>query len=164
MNKARTAKVLLSAAAAANLAAVGFAASPANASTHLAPATRVKAGGSGFVPRRSGVPQKPSSTVVPDTETGCSAGGVVCLGLYGGANHVSYVNESWTKGTGCHIGHIYVYASTARDYIYSSYTGTGYTCRNKEFTVYPLYYSYPTGTDFCGSFNNIPGFMCEEVR
>jgi hypothetical protein len=163
MNKAKTAKVLLSAAAAANVAAIGFAASPANASTHLSAATRTAARTPGFVPRPSAVPQR-SSTIVPDTETGCSANGVVCLGLYGGANHVSYVNESWTRGTGCHIGHIYVYASTARDVLYSSYTGLGYTCRNQEFSILPAFYSYPTGTDFCGTFNNIPGEMCEEVR
>ncbi len=165
MKKAKTAMVILSAAAAANLATVGFAASPADASTHLSPATTVKAGRApGFVPRRSAVPQRPSSTVVPDTETGCSSSGVVCLGLYGGGNHVSYVNESWTRGTGCHIGHIDVYYSSAMEYFVSGYTDPGYTCRNQEFTIYPRHSFYGTGTVFCGSFNNIPGIMCEEVR
>jgi hypothetical protein len=195
MSKARTAKLLVT--AAANIAVVGMAASPASASALLVsgPAAEPSAPAGGPHPgiavvkvdeqqgvnlspeqaplafrattRRADtsaakpagfVPKASRGGAVPDTETGCS--GYVCLGLYGGANHVSYVNTSWTTGTGCHIGHIDVYYQGNAISTYSSPT---YICRNQEYQI-DFNASYPTGTSFCGYFNNIAGLKCEEVR
>jgi hypothetical protein len=191
---AKASKAKLFAVAAANVAAVGMAASPANASAQLAsspasgaaatavPSTgtahpgarrlspdqvppairaameRAKASAGetpGFVPKASS-----KTGVVPETETGCS--GHTCLGVYGGANYVENVNTSWFSGTGCHVGHIYVYSNYYYSYSSLKYGGQ-YICKNQEFSI-GFYQDFPTGTMFCGRFNNISGSMCEYVH
>jgi hypothetical protein len=112
----------------------------------------------GFVPRAS-------PGVRPDTETGC--GGHICWGLHGGANFVSYVDEHFFTWTGCHIAHFdWVSPGGAS----SVYTPPGYFC-SKQDAKWTLNRSFPTGTAFCGDFNNVPGgntsvpgIWCETVR
>ncbi|HEY2577089.1 MAG TPA: hypothetical protein VGI74_12345 [Streptosporangiaceae bacterium] len=157
MNKAKTGK-LLSAAVLANMALAGFAASPAGASTAGttgAKAATTAAASRGFVP-------KAAKGVRPDSESGCL--GHVCLGLKGGGQHVSSVNEHWFTGTGCHIAHFYAFSPSGT--LIRSYNPAGFWC-SKQQVVWPkskVAGSYSVGTDFCGSFNNISGFMCEPVR
>jgi hypothetical protein len=136
----------------------------AEAATPVAP-TRTP----GFVPRpsRGVVPVSSPEVIRPDTETGCSSSGYVCLGLYGGGTYVSYVNTSWTKGTGCHIGHIIVQEPGQPQ---TNFSSPGYICKNQEYSI-DFYSYFQKGTLFCGSFNNIPPgkvpgtyLMCESVR
>jgi hypothetical protein len=189
MNKAKTAKVL-SAAAVANMAAIGFATSPAAASTHPAAATAggvaavpsagrphpgvifthgqaasalkggtLKAGATtpkprGFVPRGS-------SGVKPDTETGCSS--TICVGLYGGGNHVSYFNAHWFAGSPsspCRGGKIW-YREPNGGHFSVSYESV---CYKQQITLsFSAHATFPTGTKFCASFSSL-GSMCEPVR
>jgi hypothetical protein len=200
MNKGK----VLSAAAVANMAAVGFAAAPAIAGTHPAAdtagavAAAVPSAGRAhpgitFVPGASGsaltkaraaalanagagelaragaaviaakphgfVPRPPNG-VKPSTETGCS--GHVCLGLYGGGEYVSYVNEHWFSGTGCHLAHFGIYSPN--EVIPGvRYSPPGYYCSKQEATWKTSRFIY-SKSSICGYFNNIAGFMCEEVR
>jgi hypothetical protein len=173
MNKARTAK-MLSAAAVANMAAVGFAVSPASAATHTPAATAggtaaralraALAGGAlngntaavsprGFVPRAS-------SGVKPDTETGCNS--YLCVGLYGGGNFVSYFNAHWFAGSPsspCRTGAIGYTEPNG----YAAYHIVNNVCYKQQIQV-NYYSSYPTGTKFCAAFSGFPGSMCEPVR
>jgi hypothetical protein len=184
MNKAKTAKVL-SAAALANMTAVGFAAAPALASAHSPTGAAVGAAaaavpsagrshpGITFVPRSSvataataaklhGFVPRTAKGVRPDTEVGCdntSPGHKMCLELEGGGNYVSSVLEYFQGTTGCHIPWISV---SLNGMTLDKYTG-GYQCSGSIFGVAPHSY-YPTGTDFCGHFQNVPGKVCEPVR
>jgi hypothetical protein len=114
-----------------------------------AAATAAKA--PGFVPRHS-----PSLT--PDAKkTGCP--GYVRPGLYDGNNYVSYVNESWTAGTGCHTGNI-AYATPGG--ASHTYTSPGYIRRNKEYKV-TSNKNFSSGTFSYGSFNNIFGVGSDSI-
>jgi hypothetical protein len=174
MNKSRTAKIL-SAAAVANLAAVGFAASPATASTRPVATTGAAAASAAGGPhpgitfissgsvRTAGPAAKPrgfvpraSTTIRPDTESGLN--GYVYLTLVGGGSYVSYVYMT-NEGTGCHIPWISVNEPVGGSV---KYTG-GYYCAGGTFEVaFDAY--YPVGTDFCGHFQNVTGQVCEPVR
>jgi hypothetical protein len=181
MNKAKTGK-LLSAAAVANMAIAGFAAAPAGAATHSAAGTAGGTAATKLAPRQLGqleaerarllgttvakpggfVPRS-SAGVRPNSESGCI--GHVCLGLAGGGQHVSFVNEHWFLGTGCHIAHFYAYSPGAL-VPWKSYNPAGFWCSKQQVT-WPkskVQGSYNVGSSFCGSFNNISGFMCEPVR
>jgi hypothetical protein len=155
MHKTRTAKVL-SAAALANMAAVGLAASPATASTHHAGGAADRAAATalkshGFVPQAS-------KGVRPNSESGCN--GNMCLSLHGGGNKVSWVAEDFAGVAGCHIPWVSVWEGGTR----VANIGPGpYICSQQVYRV-NFGSSWPTGTDFCGHFQNVPGNVCEPVR
>jgi hypothetical protein len=177
MNKAK----VFSAAAMANMAAVGFAAAPAIASTHPAvtsagaavPAAGRSLPGITFVPRggaataaaaaarvkpRGFVPRA-AKGVKPDTETGCNS--YICVGLYGGGNYVSYFNAHWYGGSpgACRVG-ILSYTEPNGDNAWVPY----YTVCYKSQIQLNFDKDFPTGTKFCAEFSGLPGTLCEPVR
>jgi hypothetical protein len=195
MNKAKTAKVL-SAAALANMTAVGFAAAPALASTHSGAGTAVgravttvpsagrqhsdadywvgvvkgnAAAPGAAAPKPRGFVPRAAKGVRPDNESNCS--GDVCLGLYGGGDHVSYTNQHFFDNTGCHIGWMSIFSPNgALERNFTAYSPGGvnyhYFCSKQEFSVPRSAISgpWPVGTDFCGHFQNVAGEQCEPVR
>jgi hypothetical protein len=173
MNKAKTAKVL-SAAAAANMAAAGFATAPADGSVHP-PAGTIQAGttatampstalqaaaraASSAAKRRGFIPRTTPGARI-NTETGCN--GHLCWGLHGGGNHVSYVDEHFFNWPGCHIAHFFVSSPGGFKAPYTPTSAGGnllYFCAQQD-AVWPrsmVSRNWPTGTAFCGAFNT-PG-------
>jgi hypothetical protein len=186
MNKAKTAKIL-SAAAVANMAAVGLAATPAMAAVGLAAApagasarpadwamvrpsaaqlrqavAATKAAAAKAAPaaaRPRGFVPRRSPNLEPATETGCND--YICVGLYGGGSYVSYVNAHWYNGPGCTAGYIF---SVVSGVIGDTYYYPDVCYKQQISHTYSGYY-YP-GTLFCADFTAVDNGQefCEEVR
>lgn len=188
MHKAKTAKVL-SAAALANIAAVGVVAAPATAASHPAASTAMPSAGRphpgvmfksgrtlrpaakggaltvGAIPAKSrGFVPRAAPGARINTETGCN--NYICVGLIGGGNHVSAFNAHWFAGSPsspCRNGALG----------YREPNGSGKIvpfrniCYKQQISIgFPSSSRFPTGTNFCATFSGFPGsgLLCEPVR
>lgn len=187
MNKATTAKAL-SAAAIANLAMVGFVASPAGASTHSTTGATEAAVAATWVPSagkaRSGLMHKEkaspqvlqamapaksaaktrgfvpltSSGLTPDTASGCNQH--VCIGVAGTGLNVTSENQHFWGKSGCHVADFSV-KTNAGQVLSSGHTTNCYY--SKQGAHAPVSGTWSQSVYICAGFWNVVGEACVHV-